>query len=196
MKKHFIYLLFFLCFALCQCSKKQTQESESVSPAIPMWLFNSSSTTQQIKEKLVEDRIFDEEREFSTDKKNFILFSSSKYVIDYLGIDWNDYAVGTLNDTIATVCFIRLDHSDKDFYESSVQSLVGRLDDLYGQHRQKNVEKDGMIDGNSRSWDWVKDGVSIELYSTSAVKKNDVLMLGFTKGEESVLMDLIDQLPR
>lgn len=191
----YLLILATICLLVTQCGKKTTEESTPEPPAVPMWIFNSNSDIDQIRDGLTKDRIFDAERTVSTDGKNFVVFSSGKYVVDFLGIDWKNYSVGILNDTIAYVAFFRLDGSGKDFYESTVTSLVRKLDEIYGSHRQKNVEVGGIVDDNSRSWDWVDGDVSVELHVTSAIKKNDVIALLISKGDMRDLEDLMNHLP-
>ncbi|MDE6649647.1 MAG: hypothetical protein K2K45_06935 [Muribaculaceae bacterium] len=196
MKKlsYYFFLILTICLLTTQCGNKNTEDSDA-EQVVPMWIFNTTSNTQQIKTKLEEDRIIDTEKTVKFGDKDITIFGCGEYVVDYLGIDWTGYFVGTVNDTIAIVNLMRIGGHGEDLSSIKVSSLIDQLDKLYGKHRQKNVEGYGPFDDNSRNWDWVRQDVEVRLWVSDAVSKNDVMGLEIINGDKEELENLIKDFP-
>lgn len=187
-----IILTYILVVAIVRCERNAEAKQEAVAqietpPVVPMWIFNPNSTLGEIRESLTKERVIDAEEVLTSDSKDIVQFSSNRYVVEYLGVDWNNYTVSVSDGIIHYVWFGRFGNSRHTFYETSVKALIKKLDEIYGKHRQTDIK-----DREARIWDWVKEDVNVVLFVAKAKKSNDFVMLGFEKETNGIMEKILE----
>ena len=168
------------------CSKTKNDEKEE---QVPIWLFTENSTKQEVEAILKNKHIFSHENDTIINNETLTYFLNIDHnLIEYLGIKWDSYLIGFVNDSIKAVVLTTspLDETlNPKTVPSGIDELTNKLDNLYGSHQFKDLG----TTNNIREYEWKKENVNIKLNISDVVSKNDMLGLEFTTMDSNELAD-------
>lgn len=172
MKK--IVVLSLLAFVLASCGKSQKEargQTEKVSGA---WIIPADASPEETKEILTDNRYPFVELDTVMNGRDVSVMAGDKYIVEYLGHEWNMFTVAFVDDKLAGVV---LNSHERSLSDYELKQLLENLDDLYGEHRKSHENSDNVFLGKPIKWDWMSDDADVDLTVASAVKENDIAIL-------------------
>lgn len=185
MKKLFFLLLpVLMLFAAC----KQQTATNPHDDTLKIWLFDTNTTYENALSILTEKRYEPIEVSQDTPMGKLSLLGNDKYIVDYLGIDWDSFIIAFNNDKLVGVSFNH--YSGGRVKDKQIWGILKGLDKTFGEHREDRTEKHDVFKGQPTTWTWVKDNFNVRLNISTANIENDIVILEFL--DEDYSKDLLN----
>lgn len=185
-----LFIPLLLIIALASCGKSGKESSGQTEDAPDVWIIPADATPDEAKEILTENRYPFESLDTAINGRKISLFRGDKYIVEYLGHEWNDYILAFVDDRLAGVI---LNSHERALHDYELKQLLGNLDDLYGEHRESHEDRDNVFMGKPVKWEWATEDADVDLTVASAVKQNDIAILNIytmDKGELESIFNL------
>lgn len=167
--KRLLIILPLVLILVCCGKNKSGGDYDEESPTI--WIIPSDASIEETKAILADNRYSFDSLDTTTNGRNIYALHGDKYIIDYLGHEWNAFTIVFIDDELVGITF---NSHEKTLPEYAADRLVYEIDKLYGTHRESHGDRDDVFLGNPIVWEWESGEIYADLAICTAVKENDI----------------------